>query len=194
MDCKHEQFQTYSRIGRLTDSENPELVTGFNVDIIISCTQCGMKFEWIGVPGGYSPIQPMVNFDATELRAPIRPSTDPAEQVRVMVQERTLEPVNNDRERLIHIKNGLTEAAAIGDLSQIILMRNELDKWLMDTATAHSHERKYHSYGYLCKGDDELVFVIADNIAGAMDTLGERYKNYSVEQASSIPIYEKLEP
>lgn len=193
MNCKHESFQAYSRIGRLTDNDNPDLVIGYTADIIISCVQCKMKFEWIGVPGGYSKNQPMVNFDSTELRAPIRPSTDPAEQVRVMIQDKELVHVDKDRERLVQLNKDLLDAIVTSDLAKAIVVHKKLDQWLIDTATAHSHEQQYDSYGYLCRGDGELVFVIADNIAGVMDMLAEKYTKYSVEQSSSITIYKKLE-
>lgn len=85
-DCKHEIFQCNADITRLTDGDDPEKVTGYSADIRVKCVQCGLPFEFVGVPGGYSPGQPMVNFDATELRAPIRPSTDPAAQVNALLK------------------------------------------------------------------------------------------------------------
>lgn len=84
-DCKHEIFECQCSVGRLTDGY-PGPVTGYMVDIHIKCVQCGIPFEFIGVPGGYSPGQPMVNFDATELRAPIKPSTDPAAQMAAILK------------------------------------------------------------------------------------------------------------
>lgn len=78
-DCKHMEFETGTRVARLHDG-NPDVITGFMLDIVIRCKDCGLPFEFVGVPGGYSPGQPMCNFDSTELSAPIKPSTDPAAQ------------------------------------------------------------------------------------------------------------------
>lgn len=86
MSCQHEQFECVAKIGRLTDGDDGP-VTGYAADIRIRCIQCGMPFEFIGVPGGYSPAQPMVSFDATELRAPIRPSSDPVEHFNQIIKQ-----------------------------------------------------------------------------------------------------------
>lgn len=84
-DCQHEQFECMAKVGRLTDGDNGP-VAGYTADIRIRCIQCGIPFEFIGVPGGYSPAQPMVNFDATELRAPIKPSSDPVEHAKTLLK------------------------------------------------------------------------------------------------------------
>ena len=83
-DCKHLSFETGTKVARLHEDGKPEPITGYMLDLIIRCRDCGLPFEFIGVPGGYSPAQPMANFDNTELRIPIRPSTDPAEQLKSM--------------------------------------------------------------------------------------------------------------
>jgi hypothetical protein len=83
-DCKHFNFTASNRVARLTEENNPENITGYSMDVRVKCADCGLPFEFIGMPGGYSPAQPMVNFDATEARMPIRPSTDPAEQLKAM--------------------------------------------------------------------------------------------------------------
>ena len=86
MNCQHKRFECRCSVTRLTDEENSEKVSGYSADIKISCVDCGIPFEFIGVPGGYSPVQPMVNFDCTELRAPIKPSSDPVEQVKTYLK------------------------------------------------------------------------------------------------------------
>lgn len=88
MDCKHLNFETQTRVARLTDGDDGP-VTGYSAEIRIRCVDCQHPFEFIGVPGGYSPGQPMVNFDGTELRAPIRPSSDPVEHVKVILNPGT---------------------------------------------------------------------------------------------------------
>lgn len=73
--CKHEQFYVEAKVARLTETEEPDAsVTGHSANIKIVCIQCHKYFRFIGVPGGYSPSRPMVNFDETELRAPIEPN------------------------------------------------------------------------------------------------------------------------
>lgn len=86
MQCKHEQFECNASVTRLTDDTDSEKITGYTTDITVKCIQCGIPFEWIGIPGGYSPSQPMVNFDGTVLRAPIKPSSDPVEQVKSILK------------------------------------------------------------------------------------------------------------
>jgi hypothetical protein len=69
-NCKHENFKVQAQVNRLTDEEGGE-VKKYSVDIEIHCADCFMPFRFIGLPGGVSPSQPTVNFDGTELRAPI---------------------------------------------------------------------------------------------------------------------------
>ncbi len=72
--CEHNQFYVKANVARLTDGDNGP-VTGYSADIEIICIECHTKFEFIGMPGGYSPKQPMVNFDGTKARMPIKPPT-----------------------------------------------------------------------------------------------------------------------
>ncbi len=85
MNCSHVNFESYVSVGRIHEEGKPEVITGYTADIVIRCADCKIPFEFVGVPGGYSPTQPMVNFDATELRAPIKPSSDPVEHVKVLL-------------------------------------------------------------------------------------------------------------
>lgn len=88
MDCKHFNFKVAAKVGRLHEEGNPDKITGYMLDIVVCCIDCGLPFEFIGVPGGYSPAQPMVNFDATQLRAPIKPSSDPVEHFNVIAKNK----------------------------------------------------------------------------------------------------------
>ncbi len=72
--CLHEKFECHSKVGRLSEEEGGE-ITSFVADIKIRCTQCGMFFEFVGLPAGSNKKFPTTNFDFTELRAPIRPFT-----------------------------------------------------------------------------------------------------------------------
>lgn len=72
-DCKHTKFECHASVIRLHEEETPEIITGYTSDITITCMECGTPFQFVGVPGGVSPNQPMVNFDSTKLRAPLVP-------------------------------------------------------------------------------------------------------------------------
>lgn len=91
MNCTHKHFIGSIRVARLTEIEDSTgltcvvslgetvgdedmPVTGYTTDITVTCEDCGQPFEFIGVPNGYSPLQPMTSIDRTQLRAPIRPA------------------------------------------------------------------------------------------------------------------------
>jgi len=88
MACEHLNFIANAQVGRLLQEGNPEQITGFIVELIVNCKDCGLPFEFIGIPQGFSPAQAMVNFDATELRAPIKPSSDPVEHAKVILSNK----------------------------------------------------------------------------------------------------------
>ena len=85
MSCKHMNFETGAKVGRLHEEGKPEMITGYRLDLIVRCKDCGLPFEFVGLPGGYHPGQPTVNIDGTELRCPITPSTDPVEHAKVLI-------------------------------------------------------------------------------------------------------------
>ena len=58
------------------DNETKE-VKSYKADVKIHCAQCGLPFEFIGLPMGVSPNQPMCSIDAQQARMPIRPSERP---------------------------------------------------------------------------------------------------------------------
>ena len=74
-ECKHFHFNANVNVFRLTETEGGE-VANYSCDVDIKCVQCGIPFEFIGVPCGDSKKQPMSNIDFTKLRAPIRPYTN----------------------------------------------------------------------------------------------------------------------
>lgn len=88
MDCKHERIECNASVARLTNDSDSNEIIGYATDIKVKCAQCGIPFEWIGIGGGYSPTEPKVNFDRTELRAPIRPSTDPVEHANALLNKK----------------------------------------------------------------------------------------------------------
>jgi hypothetical protein len=76
-DCKHEKFLASVSVNRLKESDESEIITGYSAYVKVNCSVCGQAFEFIGVPCGVSPVQPMASVDYTELRIPVRPSTAP---------------------------------------------------------------------------------------------------------------------
>jgi hypothetical protein len=73
--CAHENFDAIVAVARLTDGDGGA-VTGFSAEIRVRCAVCDEPFRWTGVPAGWSPRQPMCSPDETELRAPLRPSSE----------------------------------------------------------------------------------------------------------------------
>ena len=72
--CVHEQFEAVNKVARLTEGEGGPVIA-YQVDCSIKCVQCGMRFEFVGVPAGVSPNHPMCSADFLEMRIPIRPAT-----------------------------------------------------------------------------------------------------------------------
>lgn len=70
--CKHETFQVDAKVARLTKEEGGD-VTGYSMDIEVCCKDCHMPFRFIGLPGGYSPSYPTVDFEQIQARMPIAP-------------------------------------------------------------------------------------------------------------------------
>lgn len=66
-DCRHENFNVHAEVARVED------VGAFHVDMRIACRDCGLPFEWVGLPLGFSHYQPTVSIDAQEMRVPIVP-------------------------------------------------------------------------------------------------------------------------
>jgi hypothetical protein len=66
-------FEANVSIGRLMASESDETIVGYSADVVIRCVDCNTPFEFVGLPMGYSPMQPMCSVDGTEARMPIMP-------------------------------------------------------------------------------------------------------------------------
>lgn len=94
-DCKHESFECFCSVGRLTDGDNGP-VTDYMLDIKVQCRDCKQFFEFIGVPAGYSPSEPMTSTDFTELRIPVRPNTGRiADSAKYIIeQKKSTDPIN----------------------------------------------------------------------------------------------------
>lgn len=70
--CSHARFGASVEVNRLSDDDGGP-VTGYSADIRIRCAECGLPFEFIGLPAGLSPSQPTSSFAGDELRVPIKP-------------------------------------------------------------------------------------------------------------------------
>lgn len=74
--CKHYNFAMIGKVGRMV-RDGDDLETGapiaFHVDITVTCRDCGLPFEWVGFPAGFSFLEPMVSVDNLELRTPLKP-------------------------------------------------------------------------------------------------------------------------
>lgn len=75
-NCSHENFVVDAKVGRLTESDNSDKVIGYSCDVKVKCKDCGLPFEWIGLPHGMNPDTPTVSLSNLELRARIKPTTD----------------------------------------------------------------------------------------------------------------------
>lgn len=76
MTCAHDEFVVLGEVNRLTQVEGGP-VTGYSLDLTVSCVQCDERFVFIGAQSGLSPRRPMVSANGQELRAPIRPASAP---------------------------------------------------------------------------------------------------------------------
>ena len=81
MDCKHMNFISTVTVARLEEEGVPGVVKDYMADIVISCGDCGLKFSFKGFPAGMAFDCAMVNFDGTELRAPIQPTKEFDEKI-----------------------------------------------------------------------------------------------------------------
>lgn len=74
--CAHRYTEAIVNVVHLTAGDDGP-VEGYSAEIRIACTACGDRFRWIGPPIGFSPQQPMTDFDGFVLRAPVRPESSP---------------------------------------------------------------------------------------------------------------------
>lgn len=71
-ECDHQNFRVDAKVGRiLNDDKEPPAY--YHADIRLNCADCGIAFEWQGLPNGFSPYQPTVSIDGQELLVPAMP-------------------------------------------------------------------------------------------------------------------------
>ncbi len=73
--CDHESFTTRAVVTRLTETQDPAdtTVTGYTLDLNVTCDGCGEPFTFLGLDVGMSFTHPRVSADGATLRAPIQP-------------------------------------------------------------------------------------------------------------------------
>jgi len=71
--CEHKEFHCMAAFNRLTSEENGP-VTGYHVDIKVSCADCEEPFHFVSVPFGMSLVGgAMVSVDGLVLNCKIAP-------------------------------------------------------------------------------------------------------------------------
>jgi hypothetical protein len=66
-ECRHLNFACEVAVNRLEDSGR------FHADVRICCEECGLPFQFDGLPVGLDFGKPTVSFDGREARMPISP-------------------------------------------------------------------------------------------------------------------------
>lgn len=75
--CEHEEGEARVKFVRFSTVDDGP-VTHYAAEVELSCKQCGMPFEFVGLPVGSSPYAPTTNLEGTTLEAPIVvPGTKP---------------------------------------------------------------------------------------------------------------------
>lgn len=74
--CRHENMRAEVGVHPIV-ADGADLATArpsiYYAQIVISCGDCGVPFEFIGVQPGWMPTGPMCSIDFTQLNAPIKP-------------------------------------------------------------------------------------------------------------------------
>lgn len=65
--CEHKDFNAKVAVNRLEDSGK------FNADVAISCSQCGLPFQFLGLTAGLNLSGAAVSIDGLEARLAICP-------------------------------------------------------------------------------------------------------------------------
>ena len=71
MDCEHFNFNVHAEVGRLTESDSDPTVIAYTCGLTVLCRDCGQKFEFIGLPLGFSHYHPTVSMDGLKAEIPL---------------------------------------------------------------------------------------------------------------------------
>ena len=77
MSCAHMNFDVHAKVARIEKDEIDRTIIAHHVDIRVKCHECGLPFEWVGLPNGFSHYRPTVSIDAQIIRAPLIPMGNP---------------------------------------------------------------------------------------------------------------------
>jgi hypothetical protein len=71
--CEHLNFDVHANVARIEKDETDKTIVAYSVDLRLHCRDCGLPFEWVGLPLGFSHYQPTVSIDGQEMRVPAIP-------------------------------------------------------------------------------------------------------------------------
>jgi hypothetical protein len=69
--CEHHNFAASVAVGRLTNEAGA--VTAYAADVKIHCTDCGRKFQFLGLPAGVNLQGATISVDGLEARLAVCP-------------------------------------------------------------------------------------------------------------------------
>ena len=72
MTCQHHKFEASVAVGRLLNEHRE--VANYTAEVRVHCAECGLNFQFVGMPMGSSNYQPMKSADGLETRLPIAPT------------------------------------------------------------------------------------------------------------------------
>jgi hypothetical protein len=72
-DCEHLNFRADAKIGRLQRADDDPTIVGFTCGLEVMCADCKKRFEFIGLPMGFSHHHPTVSIDGLSAEFPIKP-------------------------------------------------------------------------------------------------------------------------
>ena len=70
--CEHMNFAVQAEVNRLTRGDDGP-VTGYSATFRVECTECGRKFQFLGLPVGYDTQGAAVSVDALECHVGLMP-------------------------------------------------------------------------------------------------------------------------
>ena len=70
--CAHMNFEAQVNVGRLMDGDSGP-VTGYMADIHVKCAECGLPFQFLGLPMGVDTNGARVSVDGLEARIALSP-------------------------------------------------------------------------------------------------------------------------
>lgn len=78
--CEHMNFAAHVAVARIED------VGSFRAEVTIKCADCGLPFQFLGLPPGYSAAGAHVSLDGLRTDLPIAPQGSVANPLKTMMQ------------------------------------------------------------------------------------------------------------